>query len=244
MKWLLRAWLLCLIAAVVGGVWRGEDLLITLLGVLALISVALVATPAIVFAFGVPREMRRSAVGSAVGNLFAGAWILTLPGRPLIASALAIGLVALGVIVVGRVLTLPPSDPAPNAPPLRHSSATVTGVITIFLLVIGYAKTFGGHPHWGHPSAATMTSDLKNLIALEDQFFSIHRRYASLTDLSGFEPSLSRATITVFADSGRVVATAKSSETRHVCIVWTGSPPLPPDSAHGSSDGVPACWEP
>ena len=89
-----------------------------------------------------------------------------------------------------------------------------------------------------------MTSDLKNLVGLEDQYFSIHHRYGSLTDLGGYEPTMSRATITVFADSGRVVATARSAETKQVCIVWTGAPPLPPDSAHGSADGVPACWEP
>ena len=252
MKWLLRAWVVCLIAAIVGGVLRGEDLAITLLGVLALISAALVAAPAVVFAVytfrhraaGVPRALRRSALGSAAANLFAGIWIHTLPDRPHAFSVIGAVLVLLGIFTIGRILILGPPDPAASTPPLRHSSATVTGVVTIFLMVIGYAKTFGGHPRWGHGSAATMTSDLKNLIALEDQFFSAHRRYGSLTDLSGFEPSMSHATIIVLADSGRVVATAKSAETKQVCIVWTGSPALPPDSAHGSADGVPACWEP
>ena len=252
MKLLLRGWLVCLVAAVLGGVLRGEDLAITLLGVLALISVALVATPAVVFtvyafrhrAADIPRALRRAALGSAAANLLTGIWIYMVPDRPPAFSVIGAGLVVLGVFVIGRVLILGPADPAATTPPLRHSGATVTGVVTVFLLVIGWAKTFGGHPRWGHGSPATMTSDLKNLIALEDMFFSSHHRYGSLTDLSGFEPSMSRATIVVVADSGRVVATAKSAETRQVCIVWTGSPALPADSAHGSSDGVPACWQP
>ena len=245
LKWLLRAWLLCLVAAVVGGVMRGEDLAITLLGILGLISVALVATPAVLLTLHPPREMRRSAVGSGVANLLAGVWILTLPGRPPLFTAIAVGLGALGVFVIARALT--PDQPdasAASAPPLRHRSATLTGVVAIFLMVIGYAKTFGGHPNWGHASGTTMTSDLKNLVAMEDIFFSEHKRYASLADLPGFEPSMSRATIIVAADSGRFVATATSPETRVMCRVWTGSPPLAPDSAHGSADGVPACWEP
>jgi len=252
MKLLLRGWLVCLVAVVLGGIWRGEDLLSTLLGVLALISVALVATPAVVFtvytfrhrAAGIPYALRRSALGSAAANLLTGTWIYDVHDRPLAFSVIGAALVALGVFVIGRVLILGPADPAASTPPLRHFGATLTGVVTVFLMVIGYAKIFGGHPHWGHGSPATMTSDLKNLIALEDMFFASHHRYGSLTDLSGFAPSLSRATIIVVADSGRVVATAKSSETRQVCIVWTGSPALPRDSAHGSSDGVPACWEP
>lgn len=249
---LLRAWPVCLLATALGGVLRGENLAFTLLGVLALLSVALVAAPALVFtvyafrhrAAGIPRALRRSALGSAAANLFTGIWIWTLPDRPLSVSVIAAALVVVGVFVIGRVLILGPADPAASTLPLRHFGASVTGVVTVFLMVIGYAKTFGGHPRWGHGSPATMTSDLKSLIALEDMFFSSHHRYGSLTDLSGFAPSLSRATITVVADSGRVVATAKSSETRQVCIVWTGTPALPPDSAHGSSDGVPACWQP
>ena len=245
MKLLLRAWLVCLGAVFLGGIWRGEDLALTLLGVLALISIALVATPGALFAwYGVSREIRRSALGSAAANLFAGIWIYTLPGRPPIFTVIGTALVVLGVFVIGRMLIVGPADPAASTLPLRHFGATMTGVLTVFLMVIGYAKTFGGHPRWGHGSPATMTSDLKNLIALEDQFYSIHHRYGSLTDLAGFEPSMSGATITVVADSGRVVATARSTETRQVCIVWTGSPALPPDSAHGSADGVPACWEP
>lgn len=252
MKLLLRVWVVSLVAVVLGGIWRGEDLALTLLGVLALISVALVATPAILFtvyafqhrAAGIPRALRRSALGSAVTNLLTGTWIYMVHDRPFAFSVAAAALVLLGVFVIGRVLILGPADPAASAPPLRHAGATLTGVVTVFLLVIGYEKTFGGHPRWGHGSPATMTSDLKNLIGLEDQFFASHHRYASVTDLAGFEPSLSGATITVVADSGRVVATAKSAETRQVCIVWTGSPALPPDSAHGSSDGVPACWQP
>lgn len=249
---LLRAWPVCLLAAIAGGLWRGEDLAITLLGVLALISVALVATPALVFtmyafrhrAAGIPRSLRRSALGSAAVTLFAAVWMWTIGDRPILFSVISAGLGILAIFVLGRVLILGPPDPAANVPPLRHFGATLTGAVTIFLLVIGYAKTFGGHPRWGHGSPATMSSDLKNLIALEDMFYSSHHRYGSLTDLSGFAPSLSRATITVFADSGRVVATAKSAETKQVCIVWTGAPPLPPDSAHGSADGVPACWVP
>lgn len=249
---LLRAWPVCLLAVAAGGVWRGENLAFALLGVLALISVALVAAPAVVFtvyalrhrAAGIPRTLRRSALGSAAANLLAGIWVWTVPYPPSAFRVIGTGLAVLGVFVVGRVLLLGPADPAASTPPLRHFGATLTGVSTIFLMVIGYAKTFGGHPRWGHASAATMTGDLKNLIALEDMFFSSHQRYGSLTDLSAFAPSMSRATISVFADSARVVATAKSAETRRVCIVWTGSPPLPPDSAHGSADGVPACWEP
>src|SRR6266511_522098 len=113
MKLLLRGWLVCLVASVLGGMWRGEDLALTLLGVLALIAIALVATPGALFAwYGVPREMRRSALGSAVSNLFAGAWIWTLPGRPLVFSVFAIGLLALGAFVIGRALTLSAPDPA------------------------------------------------------------------------------------------------------------------------------------
>lgn len=152
---LLRGWLVCLAAVFVGGVMRGEDLALQLLGVLALISVALVATPAVLFAIylvrygaaAVPREMRRSAVGSGAANLFAGAWIWSLPGggHPPLFTAIAVGLVALGAFAIARALTMDPPDArAAAAPPLRHRGATITGVVTVFLLVIGYAKTFGG----------------------------------------------------------------------------------------------------
>ena len=153
---LLWGWLLCLVAAVAGGVMMGEDWGLRLLGILALLSVALVATPAVLFtaytvrhqAAAVPRDMRVSAVGSGVGNLFAGVWIWTLPGRPPLFSAIAVGLAALGAFVIGRALTLAaPDASAANVPPLRHRSATITGVVAIFLLVIVYAKTFGGHSH-------------------------------------------------------------------------------------------------
>ena len=243
MKLLLRGWLVCLVAAVLGGIWRGEDLALTLLGVLALISVALIAAPAALFArYGVSREMRRSALGSGVCNLLAGVWICTIPGRPVLFSVVGTALAVLGLFVIARALKLRAPDATASAPPLRHGGATVTGAVTIFLLVIGYAKTFGGHPRWGHPSAATMTSDLKNLVALQDQFFSSRHRYGTLTELAGYEPTMSRATITVAADSTRFVATATSPETTVQCLVWSGTPPLPPDSAHGAADGVPACW--
>jgi len=249
LKLLLRGWLICLVAVFVGGVMRGEDLALQLLGILALIAAALVATPAILFAnylvrYGaaaVPREMRRSAVGSGAANLFAGAWIWSLPGRPQIFTAIAVVLAALGAFAIGRALTLdPPDATAAGAPQLRHRSATITGVVTIFLLVIGYAKTFGGHPQWGHPSAATMTSDLKNLVAVQDLYFSRHNRYGSLSDLPEFEPSMSRATIMVTADSARFFARATSPETISICVVWSGSPPAPAE-AHGAADGVPVC---
>ena len=249
---LLRGWLVCLVAVFVGGAMRGEDLALQLLGILALISTALVTTPAILFATylsrhgaaAVPREMRRSAVGSGAANLFAGAWIWSLPGRPPLFSAIAVGLVALGAFAIARALTLdPPDATAAGAPPLRHRGASITGVVTLFLLVIGYAKTFGGHPRWGHPSAATMTSDLKDLVAVQDLYFARHNRYGSLADVPGFEPSMSRATITVTVDSARFVATATSPETRTTCLVWSGSPPPPADSVYGAPDGVPVCWE-
>jgi len=251
---LRRGWLVCLVAVFVGGVMRGEDLALQLLGVLALISVALVATPAVLFAIylvrygaaAVPREMRRSAVGTGAANLFAGAWIWSLPGggRPPLFTALAVGLMVLGAFAIARALTLDAPDAgAAAAPPLRHRGATITGVVTLFLLVIGYAKTFGGHPRWGHPSGATMTSDLKNLVALQDLYFARHNRYASLADLPAFEPSMSRATITVAVDSARFVATATSPETTVICLVWSGSPPPPADSVYGTPDGVPVCWE-
>jgi hypothetical protein len=252
LKLLLWTWLACLVAAVVGGVWRGENLAFTLLSVLALLSVALVAAPAVLFtsyvvrrgAAAVPREMRRSAAGSGVANLLAGVWIWTLPGRPPLFTAIAVGLAALGALVIGRVLTLGPADAAAaTAPPLRHRAATLTGVVAVFLMVIGYAKTFGRHPNSGHAGEATMTSDLKYLVAVQDVFFSSHNRYGSLAELPGFDPTMSRATITVAADSGRFVATATSPETKLTCLVWTGSPPPPADSVHGAADGVPVCWE-
>jgi hypothetical protein len=251
LKVLLRAWLVCLVAVFLGGVWRGENLALQLLGVLALIAVALVATPTVFFAVylfqrgaaAVPREMRRSVVGSGAANLFSGAWIWSLPGRPPLFSAIAVGLVALGAFAIARALTLdPPDAAAAGAPPLRHRAATITGVVTLFLLVIGYAKTFGGHPRWGHPSAATMTSDLKNLVAVQDLFFSRNNRYGSLSDLPAYEPTMSRATITVTVDSARFIATATSTETAVMCLVWSGSPPPPADSVHGTADGVPVCW--
>lgn len=252
LKVLLWVWLLFLMAAVVGGAMQGEDLALRLLGVLALISVALVATPAVYYAIhmfrygaaAVPREMRVSSVGSGVANLFAGAWIWTIPGRPPLFTSIAVGLAALGAFVIGRALTLAgPDASAANVPPLRHRGATLTGVVTIFLMVIVYAKTFGGHPRWGHASGATMTSDLKNLVALEDVYFSRHNRYASLAELPGFEPAMSRATISVTVDGARFVATATSPETNTRCLVWSGSPPPPADSVGGAPDGVPVCWE-
>lgn len=252
LKVLLRGWLVCLVAVFVGGVMQGEDLAVQLLGILFLIAAALVATPVILFAMylfrqgaaAVPREMRRSVVGSGAANLFTGAWIWSLPGRPTLFSGIAVALVALGAFAIARALTLdPPEAAAAAAPPLRHRAATITGVVTVFLLVIGYAKTFGGHPRWGHASAATMTSDLKNLVAVQDLFFSRHNRYGSLADLPAFEPSLSRATITVAVDSARFIATATSPETRTICLVWSGSPPPPADSVRGTADGVPVCWE-
>ena len=252
LKLLLRGWLVCFVAVFVGGVMRGENLALQLLGILALIAAALVATPAIGFtvylfrngAAAVPREMRRSAVGSGAANLFAGAWIWSLPGRPLLFTAIAVPLAVLGVYAIARALTLDPPDArAAGAPPLRHRGATIVGIVTLFLLVIGWAKTFGGQPRWGHPSAATMASDLKNLVAVQDLFFARHNRYGSLGDLPAFEPSLSRATITVMVDSTRFVATATSPETTVMCLVWTGSPPPPVDSVRGTPDGVPVCWE-
>jgi len=251
LKLLLRAWLVCLVAVFVGGAMRGEDLALQLLGILALISVALVATPAVLFAIylvrygaaAVAREMRRSAVGSGAANLFAGAWIWSLPGRPPLFTPIAVALVALGAFAIARALTLdPPDAAAAGAPPLRHRGATITGVVTVFLLVIGYAKTFGGHPRWGHASGATMTSDLRNLVAVQDLYFARRNRYGSLADLPAFEPSMSRATITVAVDSARFVATATSPETAVICLVWSGSPPPPADSVRGAADGVPVCW--
>jgi hypothetical protein len=243
LKWLLRAWLACLVAVVAGGVMRGEDLALTLLGVLFVLAVALVATPAVLLVIDPAREPRRSAIGSGIANLLASVWIWTLPGRPLLFTAAAIVLAALGAVVIGRSLTGARPAPTPSAP-LHHRSGTLTGVVTIFLLVIGYAKTFGGHPRWGHPSAGTMTSDLKNLVALEDQYFSLHHRYGTLTDLAGYEPTMSRATITVAADSAHFVATATSTETKMICLVWSGSRQVPTDSVHGAADGMPVCWEP
>jgi len=248
---LLRGWLVCLVAVLVGGVMRGEDLALQLLGLLALISVALVATPAVLFALylvrhgapAVPREMRRSAVGSGAANLFAGAWIWSLPGggRPPLFTPIAVALLVLSVFAIARALTLDsPDASAAAAPPLRHRGATITGVVTVFLLVIGYAKTFEGHPSWGHASEATMTRDLKNLVALQDLFFSRNNRYGSLSDLPEFEPSMSRATIMVTADSARFFARATSPETISICVVWSGSPPAPAE-AHGAADGVPVC---
>ena len=243
LKWLLRTWLACLVAVVVGGVMRGEDLALTLLGVLFALAAALVATPAVLLVVDPSREPRRSAIGSGIANLLAGVWIWTLPGRPLLFTAAAIVLAALGAVVIGRSFGVAGPAPTPSAP-LNHRSATLTGVLTIFLLVIGYAKTFGGHPQWGHPSVATMTSDLKNLVGLEDQYFAIHHRYGTLTDLAGYEPTMSRATIIVAADSAHFVATASSTETQVICLVWSGSRQVPADSVHGAADGVPVCWEP
>lgn len=243
LTWLQRAWLVCLVAVIVGGVMRGEDLAITLLGVLFVLTVALVATPAVLLVIDPRREKRPSAIGSGIANLLSSVWIWLLPDRPLLFTAGAILFAALGALVIARTFTAGPSDPAAPPAPLRHRSSTLLGVLTIFVLVVAYGKTFGGHPHWGHPSAATMSADLRNLISLEDQFFAVHQRYGTLADLAGYEPSLSRATITVAAESTRVVAIASSPETKVQCLVWTGAPPLPTDSAHGAADGVPVCWE-
>lgn len=148
---LLWTWLLCLVLAVVAGITMGEDVLFDLLQVLLLLSVTLVAAPAVLFLAYVerhppaaaPRDMRRSAIGSGVSNLFAAAVLWSFPRPALLFVIPAALLAALAALVIVRVLRLPRPDTAPTdvpPPPLRHRGVTITGVVTIVLFVILAAK--------------------------------------------------------------------------------------------------------
>jgi hypothetical protein len=148
LRLLLGAWLLCLMLAVAAGFLLGENVLFDVLLVLLLLSVALVAAPAVLFlayaerhpAAAVPQEMRRSAIGSGVSNLFAAAVLWSFPRPALVFVIPAALLAALGAVVIVRVLRLARPDAMIEAPPLRHRGVTVTGVVAIVLFVILAAK--------------------------------------------------------------------------------------------------------
>jgi hypothetical protein len=146
---LLWTWLLCLVLAVVAGFTLGEDVLFDLLMVLLLLSVALVAAPAVLFlAYAerhpptdIPRDMRRSAIGSGLSNLFAAAVLWSFPRPALLFVIPAALLAALAALVIVRTLRLErPETSAMEALPLRHRGVTITGVVTIVLFVILAAK--------------------------------------------------------------------------------------------------------
>lgn len=146
---LLSTWLLCLVLAVASGFLLGENVLFDLLLVLLLLSVALVAAPAVLFlayaerhpAAAVPQDMRRSAIGSGVSNLFAAAVLWSFPRPALVFVIPAAVLAALAALVIVRVLRLAPPDTGmTDAPSLRHRGVTVTGVVAVVLFVILAAK--------------------------------------------------------------------------------------------------------
>ena len=142
-------WLLCLVLTVAAGFLLNEDVVWQLLGVLLVLSVALVAAPGILFLVyaerhppgSVPREMRRSALGSGASGLFAAAvlWSFPRPAWIFMVPGAVLGVVA--AVTIYRALRLaPPDASAPPAPALRHRGVTVTGVVTIVLFVLLAAK--------------------------------------------------------------------------------------------------------
>lgn len=145
---LLGAWLTCFGLAVAAGFTLGENVTFDLLGVLLILSAALVAAPAVLFVVyverhppgAVPREMRRSALGSGLSGLFAAAVLFSFPRPAWIFMAPAAALAAVGALAVFRAVRLAAPDPALAAPALHHRTATTTGVIAIVLFVILAAK--------------------------------------------------------------------------------------------------------
>ena len=146
---LLLGWLACLVLTVAAGFTLGENVMFDLLALLLLLSVALVAAPAVLFLAyaerhapaAVPREMRRSAIGSGLSGLFAAAVLWSFPRPALLFMVPGAVLAALAALVIIRALRLAPPDAAiAGAPPLRHRGATITGVVTIVLFVILAAK--------------------------------------------------------------------------------------------------------
>ncbi|HXM39273.1 MAG TPA: hypothetical protein VN908_11525 [Gemmatimonadales bacterium] len=145
---LLLGWLACLVLTVAAGFTLGENVMFDLLSLLLLLSVALVAAPAVLFLAyaerhgpaAVPREMRRSAIGSGLSGLFAAAVLWSFPRPALLFMVPGAVLAALAALVIIRALRLAPPDAIAGAPPLRHRGATITGVVTIVLFVILAAK--------------------------------------------------------------------------------------------------------
>jgi hypothetical protein len=151
LRLLLGGWLLCLALTVAAGFLLSEDVMFDLLAVLLLVSVALVAAPAVLFLVyaerhppaSVPRGMRTSAIGSGLSGLFAAAVLWSFPRPALIFMVPGAVLAAVAAVAIIRALRLAPPLASPDAappPPLRHRGVTVTGVVTIVLFVILAAK--------------------------------------------------------------------------------------------------------
>ncbi|MFN2570134.1 MAG: hypothetical protein ABR537_00785 [Gemmatimonadales bacterium] len=149
LQFLLYAWLLCFAVTIAAGFLINEDVMFKLLALLLVLSAALVASPGVVFliytarhpATGIPREMRRSAVGSGLTCLFAALMLWLFPRPALLFMIPGALLAALGAVVLVRTLRLARPDPALlTAPPLRHRGVSITGAVAIFLFVILAAK--------------------------------------------------------------------------------------------------------
>jgi hypothetical protein len=149
LRLLLWTWLACLALTVAAGFTLGEDVMFDLLALLLLLSAALVAAPAVLFlAYAerrppatVPRDMRRSAIGSGVSGLFAAVVLWSFPRPALLFMVPGAVLAALGALAIVRAARLAPADAGiTGAPALRHRGVTITGVVTIVLFVILAAK--------------------------------------------------------------------------------------------------------
>lgn len=258
---LFVGWALSVIV-VIAAITKGYlDIALPLMGLASLLGAALLVTPAIFFLWysgrapaAVPQEMRRSALGSGASNLLAGillAITMWWLGFGMLPAAAALGMTGLGVAVLARVFTLPPAPPAsavssPGDPPeLRHRAASVAGLATIVALIV-LAPRAAGRPQAGL-TEDNMRNDLRALVAAQDEFNAVHRRYGTLEQLAAadrpYRPTLSTAAITVAIESTRFIATAASPKTKRTCLVWSGTPVPPPDSVHGAIDGLPVCWE-
>jgi hypothetical protein len=263
---LFIAWLLG-VALVVAAYAKGYgDIAAPVIGLACMLAALLLVAPPLLFLLyawrspaNVPHDMRRSALMSGAANLVGGIVLavtvksLELGMFPYVGNLPVIGAIAVsavGLIVVIRVFTLgppppPPVDSAGVVPRLRHRVATTAGVGTI-LVAAFLARGASGQPSFG-PNEANMRSDLRNLVAAQDEFQVEHRRYGSMAELSTtgrpYKPDLSQADIVLRAESTRFIATASSPKTRLSCLVWSGAPPPPADSVHGAEDGVPACWQ-
>lgn len=263
---LFVVWLLG-VALVVAAYAKGYgDIAAPVIGLACMLAGLLLVAPPLLFLLytwrspaSVPHDMRRSALMSGAANVAGGIVLaatvksLGLGMFPYVGNLPVIGAIAIavvGLVVLIRVFTLGPPPPPPvdgggSVPRLRHRVATTAGVGTI-LIAAFLARGASGRPSSG-PNEANMRSDLRNLVAAQDEFQAEHRRYGSMAELSTtgrpYKPDLSQADIVLRAESTRFIATATSPKTRLTCLVWSGTPPPPADSVHGAEDGLPSCWE-
>lgn len=88
----------------------------------------------------------------------------------------------------------------------------------------------------GRAQLAAMKSDLRNLVTVQENYFSEHSNYTtSLGSLYVVSPGNNLPTITLTADGW--TASITSPNTPQVCAVFIGSTPVAP----ATTEGAPAC---